>query len=124
MTATFLAWVLFILFILAMLAIDLGIVRRKSHTVSMREGTIWTIVWMSIAGLFAAGMWHFMGHQQALEFITSYIVEYSLSVDNLFVFVLIFSTFRVPSSAQHRVLFWGIIGAMIMRGSIIGVGAA
>jgi tellurite resistance protein TerC len=116
-------WGGFTLFVLGMLAIDLGVVNRKAHVTTPREAGMWVIVWVSLAALFGAGVYHFMGRQAALEFAAGYLVEEALSVDNLFVFLLIFSYFRVPPLYQHRVLFWGILGALIMRGAMIGVGA-
>ena len=107
-----------------MLALDLGVFNRKAHTVSVREAGAWTTVWVSLALLFNVGLYFIYGPQIGLEFLTGYLIEYSLSVDNIFVFVLIFSAFAVPSQYQHRVLFWGILGALVMRGIMIAVGAA
>jgi tellurite resistance protein TerC len=121
---TLLVWGGFILFILAMLAIDLGVFHRKSHTVSLKEAGIWTVVWISLATCFGLGLWLFNGSEQALAFAAGYVIEYSLSMDNIFVFVLIFTYFAVPAAYQHRVLFWGIMGALIMRGVMIAAGAA
>lgn len=117
-------WVLFNAFVLAMLALDLGVFHRKSHTVSMKEATAWTIVWISCAMIFNVILFFWQGSDPALKFFTGYVIEKSLSVDNIFVFVLIFGTFRVPSEYQHRVLFWGILGALVLRGIFIGVGTA
>ncbi len=114
----------FLLFVVAMLAIDLGVFHRKAHTVSIREAGSWTVVWITLALLFAVGLWLRNGSEQALAFITGYVIEYSLSMDNIFVFVLIFGFFAVPPAYQHRVLFWGILGALVMRGIMIGLGAA
>jgi len=122
MTSTLALWGGFHLFMVAILAIDLGIFHRRSHAVGPREAGVWTLAWVSLAMLFAAGIFRYSGHQRALDFLTAYIVEYSLSVDNLFVFVLIFSFFRVPAAHQHRVLFWGILGAILLRGAMIGAG--
>ena len=119
-----LPYALFLLFVVAMLAIDLGVFHRTSHTVSIREAGTWTIVWITLAMLFALGLWLRNGSEQALAFVTGYIIEYSLSMDNIFVFVLIFGFFAVPQAYQHRVLFWGILGALVMRGVMIGLGAA
>src|SRR5687767_8853694 len=116
-------WIGFIAFVLAMLALDLGVFHRKAHVVRPREAGIWVAVWVSLALLFAAGLWYFEGRTTALTFLTGYVIEESLSVDNLFVMVVIFSYFKVPAQAQHRVLFYGILGALIMRGIFIGVGA-
>ena len=117
-------WIGFLTFVFAMLALDLGVFNRKAHTVSVREAGIWTSVWVSLALLFNVGLYYVAGPQVGLEFLTGYLIEYSLSVDNIFVFVLIFSAFAVPSQYQHRVLFWGILGALLMRGIMIAVGAA
>ncbi len=116
-------WAGFILFVLAMLALDLGVFHRKAHVVRPKEAGIWVAVWVSLALLFAAGLAFFESRDTALTFITGYVIEESLSVDNLFVMVVIFSYFGVPATAQHRVLFYGILGALVMRGLFIGVGA-
>ena len=116
-------WVGFIAFVLAMLALDLGVFHRKAHVVRPREAGIWVAVWVSLALIFAGGLWYFEGQTIALTFLTGYVIEESLSVDNLFVIVVIFNYFRVPATAQHRVLFYGILGALIMRGLFIGLGA-
>jgi tellurite resistance protein TerC len=129
-------WIIvgFHVFIIAMLALDLGVFNRKAHTVTMRESAGWTVVWMSLAALFCVGIllfWHHWhpgepeaGPDRALEFATGYLVELSLSVDNLFVFLVIFRYFAVPPQYQHRILFWGILGALIMRATFILAGAA
>jgi tellurite resistance protein TerC len=109
--------------VLAVLAIDLGIFNRKAHVTSVKEAATWSAVWISLSLGFAGLIWYLMGRQPALEFITGYVIEYSLSVDNIFVIVLIFSYFRIPDKYQHRVLFWGIIGALVMRGGMIAAGA-
>ncbi len=116
-------WVGFNLFVLTMLALDLGVFHRKAHAVSVKEATIWSIVWITLALLFNAGIYFWRGSETALEFLTGYLIEKSLSVDNIFVFVLIFSALAVPATSQHRVLFWGILGALVMRGALILVGA-
>jgi tellurite resistance protein TerC len=116
-------WVGFNAFVLAMLALDLGVFHRGAHEVSIREAAAWSAVWVALALGFNGGVYHLMGEQAGLEFLAGYLIEKSLSVDNIFVFVLIFSSFRVPSKYQHRVLFWGILGALIMRGAMIGLGA-
>jgi tellurite resistance protein TerC len=116
-------WGGFLAFILAMLALDLGVFNRKAHTVSAKEAGTWSAVWVSLAVLFGLGVGYFQGQQKALEFFAGYLVEEALSVDNLFVFILIFSYFRVPPRLQHRVLFWGILGALVMRGVMIAAGA-
>ena len=117
-------WVGFTVFILAMLALDLGVFHRKTHTVGMKEALAWSGAWIALALLFNAGIWHWQGHDKGLEFLTGYVVELSLSVDNLFVFLLIFAYFKVPAQYQHKVLFWGIIGALVMRAVFIGAGIA
>lgn len=117
-------WVYFVLFIAAMLALDLGVFNRKDHVVTMRESLIWVSVWVSLALGFAWLTLKWFGKEIALQFITGYVIELSLSVDNVFVFVLLFSFFNVPPQYQHRVLFWGIIGALAMRAAFIFAGAA
>lgn len=116
-------WVGFHAIILVLLAIDLGVFNRKAHAISVREAGIFSAIWISCALLFNTGIYFFFGPEKGLEFLTGYLIEYSLSVDNIFVFVLIFSSFAVPARYQHRVLFWGILGALILRGTLIGVGA-
>jgi tellurite resistance protein TerC len=117
-------WAGFNLFILAMLALDLGVFHRKAHEVSIKEATAWSVVWITLAMIFNAGLWFFRGSEPAIQFFTGYLIEKSLSVDNIFVFALIFSYFAVPAAWQHRVLFWGILGALIMRAAFIFAGAA
>lgn len=117
-------WIGFSLFILTMLALDLGLFNRKAHTIRYREAWIWSGVWVTLAMIFAGIVFHYQGSQRGFEFLTGYIIELSLSVDNLFVFLLIFSYFKVPSKFQHRVLFWGVMGALFMRLTMIFVGAA
>src|SRR5688572_15075180 len=104
-------WVGFNLFVLVMLAVDLGIFHRKAHEVSLREAAGWSAVWVTLALIFNYGVYHFLGAQAGKEFLTGYLIEKALSVDNIFVFVLIFAYFKVPPKHQHRVLFWGVIGA-------------
>jgi tellurite resistance protein TerC len=116
-------WVVFNVFVLGMLALDLGVFNRKAHTITLREATLWTAAWIGLALVFNFGIYRFMGPSQGLEFLTGYLIEKALSVDNIFVFVLIFSYFRVPTQYQHRILFWGIFGALIMRGVMIATGA-
>jgi tellurite resistance protein TerC len=116
-------WVIFNLFILGMLALDLGVFHRKAHEVSFREAGIWTGVWVTLAFAFAVGIYMFAGQEPALAFATGYLIEETLSVDNIFVMVLIFQYFGVPRKYQHRVLFWGIVGALIMRGIFILLGS-
>lgn len=122
----------FLAFVLAMLAIDLGLFNRKEHVVSFKEATIWSAVWvvlaMTFAGIFYAYTLSKFGAEQAytssLEFLTGYVLEYSLSIDNIFIFVLVFSYFGIPSKYKHRVLFYGILGALIFRAAFIGIGSA
>lgn len=116
-------WVGFNAFVIGMLAVDLGVFHRRAHAVSIREATLWTVVWISLALVFNAALYLWRGPEPALEFLTGYLIEKSLSVDNIFVFALIFSYFAVPAAYQHRVLFWGIIGALLMRGVMIALGA-
>src|SRR3954453_13574722 len=106
-----------------MLAIDLSVFHRSAHEVSVREAAIWSAVWVALALGFNYGLYRFMGEQAGLEFLAGYLIEKALSVDNIFIFVLIFSYFQVPPKYQHRVLFWGILGALFMRGVMIGLGA-
>jgi tellurite resistance protein TerC len=128
-TSTF-AWVGFCVFIFAMLAIDLGLFNRKPHEISNRNAALWSAVWVTLALVFAGLLfgplgWELFGearHQKALEFLAGYLIELSLSVDNLFVFLLIFSYFKVPPKYQHRVLYWGVLGALVMRIVMIMVG--
>jgi tellurite resistance protein TerC len=117
-------WILFNLFVLVMLALDLGVFHRKSHDVSVKEALTWTFVWIFLALVFNGIIYFWRGQQQALEFFTGYLVEKALSVDNIFVFIVIFTYFQVPSRYQHKVLFWGIIGALIMRVIFIFAGVA
>ena len=117
-------WIGFHLFVFAMLALDLGVFHRKAHVVSFRESLGWTITWITLALLFNLGVWRWRGDQAALEFLTGYLIEYSLSMDNVFVFALLFSYFAVPQEYRHRVLFWGVLGALVMRAIMIGLGAA
>lgn len=116
-------WVGFSFFILLMLSLDLGLFNRKAHTIKYREAAIWSAIWVSLAAIFATLVFVYQGTTRGLEFVTGYLIELSLSVDNLFVFLLIFSYFKVPARFQHRVLFWGVMGALIMRLTLIFVGA-
>jgi tellurite resistance protein TerC len=116
-------WVAFNAFVIVLLAIDLGIFHRKAHEVSLREATAWSIVWIALSLLFAGGIYLYAGARPATEFLTGYLIEKSLSVDNIFVMVLIFTYLDVPARYQHRVLFWGILGALVMRGTFIAIGA-
>src|SRR3954471_10222163 len=115
-------WVGFVGFVLAMLALDLGVFHRKVHEVRPKEAAIWTAVWVGLAFLFAAGLWRFYEAETAMTFLTGYVIEESLSMDNIFVMVLIFNYFAVPKICQHRVLFYGILGALVMRGIFIWLG--
>jgi tellurite resistance protein TerC len=117
-------WFFFNLFVLLMLALDLGVFHRKSHEVSVKEALTWTFVWIFLAMVFNGIIWYWRGQQQALEFFTGYLVEKALSVDNIFVFIVIFTYFGIPSIFQHKVLFWGILGALIMRVIFIFAGVA
>jgi len=115
-------WIGFTIFVLGMLALDLGVFHREAHELRVREALGWTGVWISLALLFNLGVYFWFGSELALEFLTGYVIEKSLSVDNIFVFVLIFSSFGVPPKSQHRVLVWGILGALVMRGIMIWLG--
>jgi tellurite resistance protein TerC len=117
-------WIGFSLFILFMLSLDLGLFNRKAHAIRYREAAIWSAVWVTLAMVFAAIVFWYQGTDLGLKFLTGYVIELSLSVDNLFVFLLIFSFFKVPAKVQHRVLFWGVMGALVMRLTMIFVGAA
>jgi len=117
-------WVAFNAFVLVMLAVDLGVLHRHAHEVKLKEALTWSGVWIALALFFALGVYVWYGPQPALEFLTGYIIEKSLSVDNIFVFVLIFSYFKVPARYQHKVLFWGILGALVMRAIFIFAGIA
>jgi len=108
-------WIGFNLFVLLMLILDLGVFHKKSHEVKTKEALLWTGIWIFLALLFNTGIYYFFGKEKAVEFLTGYIIEKSLSIDNIFVFLLIFSYFSVPAQYQHKVLFWGIFGALIMR---------
>jgi tellurite resistance protein TerC len=117
-------WILFNLFVAAMLALDLGVLNRRPHRVGFREALAWSGVWVALAALFAVLEFFWHGRDQALQFVTAYTIELSLSLDNLFVFLVTFHYFKVPEQHQHKVLFWGILGALLMRGVFIlaGVG--
>jgi tellurite resistance protein TerC len=117
-------WIGFTVFVLAMLALDLGVFHRKEHAVSPREALVWTLVWVGLALVFNAGVYYWFGTERALQFLTGYLIEKALSVDNLFVFLVLFTYFAVPAGLQHRVLFWGILGALVMRAGFILAGAA
>jgi TerC family integral membrane protein len=117
-------WVGFVAFVLAMLAIDLGVFHRKAHAVSLKEAGIWSAVWVALALLFNLGVYLWFGRDRALEFTTGYLIEKALAVDNLFVFAMIFAAFAIPPAKQHRVLFWGVLGALAMRAGFIFAGGA
>ncbi len=117
-------WIGFIVCVLAFLALDLGVFHRRAHVVKFQEALSWTVVWFSLAMLFALALRPLRGEREALEFLTGYLIELSLSMDNVFVIALIFSYFAIPAAHQHRVLFWGILGALVMRGLMIGAGVA
>jgi tellurite resistance protein TerC len=117
-------WAGFIVFVLAMLAIDLGVFHRKAHEVSLKEAGAWSAVWVALAVAFNIGVYFWFGPDRALEFTTGYLIEKALAVDNIFVFVVIFTTFAIPPIYQHRVLFWGVLGALIMRAIFIVLGGA
>jgi tellurite resistance protein TerC len=116
-------WIGFSLFILFMLSLDLGLFNRKAHAIKYREAAIWSTVWITLAMIFAGIVFWYQGTDLGLKFLTGYVIELSLSVDNLFVFLLIFSFFKVPTKVQHRVLFWGVLGALVMRLTMIFIGA-
>jgi len=122
MTTQLLPWVLFTIFIVVMLAIDLGVFNRKAHEVSVREALAWSGVWVALAMAFNLGVYFWQGQEVAVQFFTGYVVEKSLSVDNIFVFLQVFAYFSVPAVYQHRILFWGVLGAIIMRAVFILVG--
>jgi tellurite resistance protein TerC len=117
-------WVIFNIFVVAMLALDLGLFHRRAHEIGVKESLAWTAFWIVLAILFDAGLYVWAGPDRALEFLTGYLIEKALSVDNIFVFLLIFSYFGVSAVYQHKVLFWGILGALIMRGAFIFGGIA
>lgn len=124
MVADIYVWVVFLLFVFLMLALDLGVFHSKSHEVKIKEALIWSFVWITLALVFNYGIYVFMGEEKALEFLTGYVIEKSLSVDNLFVFIMIFTYFNVEPKYQHKILFWGILGALIMRAIFIFTGVA
>ena len=117
-------WTCFIGFVLVMLALDLGVFHRKSHEIKIKEALIWSAVWISLALAFNYGIYVFMGKEKAIEFLTGYVIEKSLSIDNLFVFIMLFTYFNVNTKYQHKVLFWGILGALVMRAIFIFAGVA
>lgn len=124
MAVDFWVWAAFLAGVVVLLVLDLTVVHRQPHAVSVKEAAIWTTVWIALGLAFGVGIWHFAGRERALEYFTGYLLEKGLSVDNLFVFLVIFSSFAVPKDLQHRVLFWGILGAVLMRGLFIWAGVA
>ncbi len=119
-----LLWISFIAFIIGMLVLDLKVLRKKDHEISVKEALMWTFFWIGLALLFNVGIYFYMGQKAALEFLTGYLIEKSLSVDNIFVFIMIFSYFSIKQKYQHKILFWGIIGALVMRALFILAGVA
>jgi tellurite resistance protein TerC len=117
-------WAGFLAVVLVMLALDLGVFQRKAHEVSLREAAIWSAVWVALSLLFNLGVYSWFGAERGMEFLTGYVIEKALSVDNIFVFVVIFGAFSVPKKYEHRVLFWGIFGALVMRAILIFAGSA
>ncbi|HYU51539.1 MAG TPA: TerC family protein [Gemmatimonadaceae bacterium] len=117
-------WIGFNVVVLAILALDLGVLHKRSEKVTLKEAATWSAIWVALSLCFAFAVYRTMGEESGLEFLTGYLIEYALSVDNIFVFVLIFSYFSVPEKYQHRVLFWGIIGALVLRGVMIVAGSA
>jgi tellurite resistance protein TerC len=117
-------WAGFVACVMVFLALDLGLFHRHAHTVKFKEALFWTAIWFALAMLFALGLKPLRGQKESLEFVTGYLIELSLSMDNVFVIALIFQYFSVPERYQHRVLFWGIVGALVMRGLMIGAGVA
>lgn len=122
MAVSWVAWVGFLIFITAMLALDLGVLQRRAHAPTFRQSLFWSCVWIGLALVFAAGVWYWYGAGSATQFLTGYVIEKALSIDNLFVFVVIFSWFSVPNEQQHRLLFWGVLGALCLRGIFIAGG--
>ena len=119
-----LLWIVFNVFVFGMLTLDLGVFHRKAHAVSLKEAGVWSCIWVGLALIFNFGIYYLWGQEKALEFLTGYVIEKSLSVDNLFVFLMIFQYFNTPSEYQHRILFWGIVGALILRAIFIATGSA
>ena len=117
-------WIAFNAFVILMLALDLGVFHRKSHEVSVKEALTWTLIWIFLALVFNVIIYFWRGQEQAMEYFTGYLVEKALSVDNIFVFIMIFTYFQIPTKYQHKVLFWGIIGALVMRVIFIFAGVA
>ena len=117
-------WIGFTAFVLAMLALDLGVFHRRPHELRVGEALTWSLVWIALSLLFNLGVYAWFGTERALEFLTGYLIEKALSVDNIFIFLVIFSSFAVPPTLRHRVLFWGVVGALVMRAAFIFLGAA
>jgi tellurite resistance protein TerC len=117
-------WTIFMVFVLTMLALDLGVFNRKAHVIKVKEALLWTLFWVSLSMLFCLGIYYLKGYEKALEFLTAYLIEESLSIDNLFVFLLIFNYFGIPAKYEHKALFWGVLGALVMRGVFIIAGVA
>lgn len=124
MTEPIWAWAVFLLVVFVMLMVDLGVFHRKAHVLSMEEAAIWSTVWVVVSLVFNAVVWVWLGHQRALEFFTGYLVEKALSADNIFVFAVLFNYFAVPPEYRHRVLFWGVLGAIVFRLTFILAGTA
>jgi tellurite resistance protein TerC len=118
-----LGWVVFGIVVLGMLALDLGVLHKRAHAVQLREAIAWSVVWISLSLLFNLGIYFWRGPEPALQFLTGWLIEKALSVDNVFVFLVVFTTLGVPAAYQHRVLFWGVLGALVLRGIFIGFGA-
>lgn len=116
-------WIVFNVVVLGLLALDLGVFHRKAHAVSIKEAAIWSVIWISLSLLFNLGIYFYEGKEVAMQFLAGYLIEKSLSVDNIFVFIMLFTFFQVPAAYQHRILFWGILGALLMRGAMIAAGA-
>jgi tellurite resistance protein TerC len=117
-------WLLFNVFVIAAITLDLGVFHRRPHKIAVKEAGLWTLIWVSLTAVFGVTVFYYAGRQPALEFFTGYLIEKALSVDNLFLFLVIFRAFRVEEGIQHRVLEWGILGALLMRGIMIAAGAA
>ncbi len=117
-------WAGFVVFIIAMLALDLGVLQKRDHEIGIKEAVLWSVFWITLALLFNVGIYVFDGKEDALSFLTGYVIEKSLSVDNLFVFLMIFTFFKVPKKYQHKVLYWGVFGAIILRAIFIFAGIA
>jgi tellurite resistance protein TerC len=117
-------WIFFNIFVLVAVALDLGVFHRKPHRIRLREAAIWSVAWVALSIVFGGGAFWFLGRQPALEFFTGYLIEKALSIDNLFLFLVIFRAFSVDERVQHRLLAWGVLGALVMRGIMIAMGAA